>query len=416
SVTVEAQAPGDPREWPGGQRRVHARSGVDHERAKKLIEAGVPIRDTEDGRDEKRDASSADGGQSVSSARSGRTSGSGGHSIARHEINEPQRSAQSVDTLPDMSPDISVLADEIKEPQPLSPRQSEDLLTDSSPDMSAPREVVDVSEGMSVAKGRSEVECRANAAAEQTIMSSECSDPAVANGSAAEESAPTIEDDRILLPREELAEMLRQNDRVSGGTMEDRKFVLGSTLDEIELETKQTDAVRNVRQALNERLGYDLGAWGQYKEFEGIYHKGEERLQSAGIDPSSLRPKMAWPSLPAPSRESILRKEPDLPKITAPLPGPSNDGEWARYLRANLTAIVSEDDAMVNYAELREGVIGILGGTPAARRARWRSWGAASWRAFSSPGTTRPWFLDWSCRERTSVSFFSRSHLHESAG
>jgi len=46
----------------------------------------------------------------------------------------------------------------------------------------------------------------------------------------------------------------------------------------------------------------------------------------------------------------------------SPPAGAAGDGEWARYLRANLTAIVSEDDAMVNYAELREGVIGILGG------------------------------------------------------
>ncbi|EJK76296.1 hypothetical protein THAOC_01950 [Thalassiosira oceanica] len=204
-------------------------------------------------------------------------------------------------------------------------------------------------------------------------MSSECSDPAVANGSAAEESTPTIEDARIEelreildlpadFPRDELAEMLRQNDRVSGqsepsrprspnatpttarrrrwvrcqhppprpgffrsgGTIEDRNFDLGSTLDEIELETKQIDAVGNVQQALTERLGYDLGACGQFKELEGLYRKGDERLKSAGIDQSRHRPEIAWPNLPAPSRESILRKEPDLPKITAPLPIPQS--------------------------------------------------------------------------------------------
>merc|ERR1719310_1794232 len=41
SVTVEAEAPDDLREWLEGQRRLHARSGLERERAKKLIEAGV---------------------------------------------------------------------------------------------------------------------------------------------------------------------------------------------------------------------------------------------------------------------------------------------------------------------------------------------------------------------------------------
>ena len=206
----------------------------------------------------------------------------------------------------------------------------------------------------------------------QTIMSySESSNPAaVANGLAAEESTPTIEDARIEelrgilglpadFPRVELAEMLRQNDRASGQsepprprsptatpttarsrrwvrcqhptprpgvfrsgeTIEDRSFDIGDQIDEIALKTKQIDEVLNVQQALNERLGYDSGASDRCQEFERLYRKGEERL-SAGIDNSRLRPTMAWPNLPAPSRESILRKEPDLPKVDAPLPTP----------------------------------------------------------------------------------------------
>jgi len=52
SVTVEAEAPGDLRDWIEGQRRLHARSGLGKERAKKLIEAGVLPRpaDGEEGR------------------------------------------------------------------------------------------------------------------------------------------------------------------------------------------------------------------------------------------------------------------------------------------------------------------------------------------------------------------------------
>ena len=41
SVTVEAEAPGDLRGWLEGQRRLHASSGLERERAKKLIDAGV---------------------------------------------------------------------------------------------------------------------------------------------------------------------------------------------------------------------------------------------------------------------------------------------------------------------------------------------------------------------------------------
>ena len=206
--------------------------------------------------------------------------------------------------------------------------------------------------------------------APDTIMSSESSDPAAA------ESTPTIDDVRIEelrgilglptdFPREELIEMLRENDRASGqsesepprprsptatpatarrrrfvrcqhptprpgvfssgGMIEDRNFDVGEPIDELELQMKQIDAVSNVQQALNERLGYDLSASGQYEELERLYREGEERLNLAGNDQSKVRPKMAWPDLPAPSRESIARKEPELPRITTPLPIPQSD-------------------------------------------------------------------------------------------
>ena len=51
SVTVEAEAPGDLRGWLEGQRRLHARSGLERERAEKLIDAGVLPR-PEDGKGE----------------------------------------------------------------------------------------------------------------------------------------------------------------------------------------------------------------------------------------------------------------------------------------------------------------------------------------------------------------------------
>ena len=52
SVTVEAEAPGDLRGWLEGQRRLHARSGLERERAEKLIDAGVLPRPEDDGKGE----------------------------------------------------------------------------------------------------------------------------------------------------------------------------------------------------------------------------------------------------------------------------------------------------------------------------------------------------------------------------
>ncbi|EJK45378.1 hypothetical protein THAOC_36008 [Thalassiosira oceanica] len=153
--------------------------------------------------------------------------------------------------------------------------------------------------------------------------------------------------------REELAEMLRQHDRASAqfetprprdsptatptteegrrwvrcqhptprpggfrsGTIEDRNFDVGPKLDEVQLEMKRFDAVGKVRQALNERLGYDLRACGQREELEWLHREGEELLKSTGIDQSRTRLKT---DLPAPP--SRVRKEPEITKITVPLP------------------------------------------------------------------------------------------------
>ena len=83
-----------------------------------------------------------------------------------------------------------------------------------------------------------------------------------------------------------------------------------------------------VQDALTSRLGYNLGESGKYEEMEREFSEGERMLRSTVLERREkklLPPMMVWKA-PLVSRNSMMKKEPTLPKPGEPLPLPLSFG------------------------------------------------------------------------------------------
>ena len=104
-------------------------------------------------------------------------------------------------------------------------------------------------------------------------------------------------------------------------------FNIGET-DPIQLEIKRIEAVSQVQDALNDRLGYNLRESGKYEECERLYKEGEQMLASTGLERRTkkvLPTMMVWDAPPV-SRNTMMKKEPTLPPPGEPLPLPLSFG------------------------------------------------------------------------------------------
>ena len=101
----------------------------------------------------------------------------------------------------------------------------------------------------------------------------------------------------------------------TGGT-----FNIGET-DEVELEIKRIEAVSQVQEALNEKLGYNLRESGKYQEMQTALEE-MERLVARREKKKLMPAAMMWAAPPV-SRSSMMKKEPELPNLGDPLPLPS---------------------------------------------------------------------------------------------
>lgn len=109
----------------------------------------------------------------------------------------------------------------------------------------------------------------------------------------------------------------------TGGT-----FNIGET-DEVDLQIKRIEAVSQVQEALNEKLGYNLRESGKYENMERLYQEGERLVASTGLErrEKKLMPAAELCAAPPVSRSSMMKKEPELPNLGDPLPLPSFGGE-----------------------------------------------------------------------------------------
>lgn len=113
-----------------------------------------------------------------------------------------------------------------------------------------------------------------------------------------------------------------------GGAIESGvTFNVGVT-DPITLEIKRIEAVSQVQDALNAKLGYNLRESGQYEEMERKYAEGEQTLASTGIKrrEKKVLPTMKMWDAPPVSRQSMEKKEPPLSEPGEPLPLPLSFG------------------------------------------------------------------------------------------
>ncbi|KAL7544038.1 hypothetical protein ACHAXR_013505 [Thalassiosira sp. AJA248-18] len=113
--------------------------------------------------------------------------------------------------------------------------------------------------------------------------------------------------------------------RVGGPIERGATYNIG-TMDEMELEIKRIEAVSQVQDALNNRLGYNLRESGKYEEMERAFKEGEQMLASSRLQKKKLLPTMKMWDAPPVSRKSMMKKEPSLPEPGEPLPLPLSFG------------------------------------------------------------------------------------------
>jgi len=117
--------------------------------------------------------------------------------------------------------------------------------------------------------------------------------------------------------------------RVGGPIQTGETYNIGVT-DEMDLEIKRIEAVSQMQDALNDRLGYNLRESGQYEEMEREFQEGERMLASTGMarrEKKHLPAMMKWEAPPV-SRSSMIKKEPNLPEPGEPLPLPTSFGGY----------------------------------------------------------------------------------------
>lgn len=117
--------------------------------------------------------------------------------------------------------------------------------------------------------------------------------------------------------------------RVGGPIQTGGTYNIGVT-DEMDLEIKRIEAVSQVQDALNDKLGYDLRESGQYEEMEREFQEGERMLATTGMarrEKKVLPAMMKWEAPPV-SRSSMSKKEPNLPEPGEPLPLPTSFGGY----------------------------------------------------------------------------------------
>lgn len=108
---------------------------------------------------------------------------------------------------------------------------------------------------------------------------------------------------------------------VGGGVRNNNNYPIGQT-DEVELYSRRINAVHQVQEALNNRLGFDLRASGQYEEMERSYKEGERVLSRRK---EKIKPNiMVW-GMPKLTEARMKKKEPMLPPPPEePLPLPNS--------------------------------------------------------------------------------------------
>ena len=116
---------------------------------------------------------------------------------------------------------------------------------------------------------------------------------------------------------------------VGGPVTRGGSYNVGTT-DLLQLEIKRIEAVSQVQEALNEKLGYNLMESGKYEEMARQYKEGERMLAMTGLERREKEKKvvptmMVWDAPPF-SRKSLMKKEPTLPPPGKPLPLPLSFG------------------------------------------------------------------------------------------
>lgn len=113
-----------------------------------------------------------------------------------------------------------------------------------------------------------------------------------------------------------------------GGPVETGVTYNVGVTDPLQLEIKRIEAVSQVQDALNDKLGYNLRESGKYEEMEREYAEGKRTLATTGLErrEKKVLPTMKMWDAPPVSRKSMSKKEPNLPEPGEPLPLPLSFG------------------------------------------------------------------------------------------